>query len=581
MTNTNLLEEATVLYNQNNIVGAISALERHVLDCPDDFQALSNLSFLYYTSTDFGKALTAAKASIAINPNNDGSRVNYGNALLAQNHYEEAFNEYRNATEIDPYSSDAWSALNLCCLKQGKMADAIKYGLECIRLNPNYDKGLNNLALAYQQVGDAQSAHEIFTLANRIHPQKAYLLSNLLMNLQYLASISSAENLHYANRYQFMHQIPKNETGQAIIKRSQTQKRGVLNLGFVSADFYSHPIGFFFKSVIAELSRLNVVITLFKNQDRVDDITLEIESHANHCESILRKSDSEVSELIKAREIDVLFDMSGHTSGNRLGVFALKPCPLQITWLGYFASTGVKEIDYVLMSKRQVKLHSQAFFTEKLLLHDASQFVYSPPDYSPDISYKEKNTNDEWVFGCFNNIAKLNACVIETWATILKRVANSRLVLKWKSLQDLSCQQHILRQFTYYGIAARRIEFRAASPHKDMLAQYNDIDIALDPFPFSGALSSCEALWMGRPVVSLYGERPVSRQTFAILSLLGLSDFCAQSPEQYIQTVQAICENRKGPSNFQRSIRARMLASELMQPKRQAKAIFDICTRLA
>jgi predicted O-linked N-acetylglucosamine transferase (SPINDLY family) len=216
-------------------------------------------------------------------------------------------------------------------------------------------------------------------------------------------------------------------------------------------------------------------------------------------------------------------------------LFALKPAPIQVSWLGYWGTTGLSAMDYLLTDALTVPPQEDRWYAERIVRLPGIRFCYSPPDYAPAPKEEPPALRNGWVtFGSFNNLAKLGPGVIGLWADILRTVPNARLLLKWGSLDDGAVRQRLTEAFDREDIATDRLILRGGSPHTEMLAEYGDIDIALDPFPFSGGLTSCEALWMGVPVVTLPGDRAISRQTAGFLTVLGLSNLAATTPAAYV-----------------------------------------------
>jgi predicted O-linked N-acetylglucosamine transferase (SPINDLY family) len=265
---------------------------------------------------------------------------------------------------------------------------------------------------------------------------------------------------------------------------------------------------------------------------------------------------------VRQDQIDILIDLSGHTARNRLFIFALRPAPLQISWLGYFGTTGLAAMDYILMDAVCVPMGFERWYSESVLRLPHLRFCYDGPEvaFSADPPSSRKGSI---TFGSFNNIAKIGTEVISLWAEILLATPNARLVLKWKSLDAASSQQRIREAFAACGIATDRLEFRGASAHQELLEEYADIDIALDPFPFGGGLTSCEALWMGVPVITLPGETPASRQTLGFLRLLGLEDLAATSLQDYVARAIGLATDSPRLATLRQSLRSLMAASPL------------------
>jgi protein O-GlcNAc transferase len=260
----------------------------------------------------------------------------------------------------------------------------------------------------------------------------------------------------------------------------------------------------------------------------------------------------------------VLVDLSGHTAGSRLSVFAHRPAPVQVSWLGYFATTGLSYLDAVLLDDWHAPAGTEDQFVEPIIRLPSGRLCFQPVPWAPAVGPLPSLQTGYITFGCFNNMAKLNAGVFDVWAQVLAAVPDSRLVLKWRTLVDEPLCESIREAFASRGIDPARLELRAASFHAGLLKEYADIDIALDPFPFTGGLTSCEALWMGVPVITWPQGRVASRQTFALLSVIGLPELAAHDADDYVRLAQALASDQNRLLRLRSGLRARMQASPLM-----------------
>jgi protein O-GlcNAc transferase len=267
--------------------------------------------------------------------------------------------------------------------------------------------------------------------------------------------------------------------------------------------------------------------------------------------------------MIRSDGIDILVDLSGHTAWNRLPLFTHRAAPIQASWLGYPGTTGLASIDYLVMDEAAVPPGSEHWCSEAVVRLPFGRFCYAPPDYAPKVAPPPSASRSYTTFGSFNNLNKVGSEVVKLWAAVLAAAPRSRLLLKWKTLADPSTRQRFLDAFAAHEIGPERLELRGASPHPRMLAEYGDIDIALDPFPFCGGLTSCEALWMGVPVVTLPSERPASRQTLGFLTTLGLKELAASSETDYVRIAAELAADPARLTELRQSLRPAMAASPL------------------
>jgi predicted O-linked N-acetylglucosamine transferase (SPINDLY family) len=322
-----------------------------------------------------------------------------------------------------------------------------------------------------------------------------------------------------------------------------------------------HPVGFFLAGVLAARSRTAIEVFCYWNHSRPDQVTVQLRELADHWRVIEEVSDAEVEAMILKDGIDILVDLSGHTAENRLPLFARRPAPVQVSWLGYPSTTGLSAIDYLVMDATAVPPGAERWCSEKVARLPHGRFCYAPPDWAPDVA--DRSGSDPVIFGSFNNTTKLTPQVVRLWTEVLKASTGSRLVLKSKTLMEAAVRDRFQAAFAEAGLETGRLELRGLSPHQDMLAEYGGIDIALDPFPFCGGTTSCEALWMGVPVVTLPGERPASRQTLGFLRTLGLDGLVAQSEADYVRIATELAADADRRAALRRDLRPRMAASPL------------------
>jgi predicted O-linked N-acetylglucosamine transferase (SPINDLY family) len=344
--------------------------------------------------------------------------------------------------------------------------------------------------------------------------------------------------------------------------RRDPQRR--LRVGYVSGDFVRHPVGFLLRDILRYHDKQGFSIHCFSMVIRPDDVLPELRAAADSWEDIFYLSDEEVVRLIRAAEIDLLIDLSGHTAFHRLTVFAQKPAPVQAEWIGYFHSTGMASIDYFITDPFTSPQGSGQRFSELPVHLPNTRFCYGPPAYAPDVVALPALATGYVTFGSFNRLPKLTDETLTAWSHILRSVPNSRLVIKSGALSEPLVRQRLLARLEALGLEARRVDLREASSHADMLAEYGDIDIALDTFPFNGGMTTLEALWMGVPVVTLAGNSVVSRQTVSALANLGLeSQWAFADWPAYVAGAVQRAADVQGLATLRQQLRGRMAHSPL------------------
>ena len=433
-------------------------------------------------------------------------------------------------------------------------------------LNPNDVRSLVNIANLLRDAGEHAASRSLYADILALQPDHPVIRRNFLVSQEYDPFAADSERFEYAKKW-----------GEwAIDKAGGWRPRPSLSLkddrplriGYVSADLCQHTVGLFLKAVVPAHDAGKVTVFCY-SAGRVNDWVTEAIRGCCSFRDVSAVNDAALAEMIRQDEIDVLIDLSGHTAGSRLTAFAFRPAPVMVSWLGYFATTGLSYVDAVLLDEWHASPGTEAQFVEPIVRLPSGRFCYqavpwAPAEVAPPPSIKAGHIT----FGCFNNTAKLNDGVFDVWAKVLGAVGGSRLILKWRTLADESLCDAIRQAFAMRGVDSGRIELRPASFHVDVLKEYADIDIALDPFPFTGGLTSCEALWMGVPVVTWPQSRVVSRQTFAFLSLIGLPELAAKDALEYVRIAESLAADRDRLAALRSGMRKRMLDSPLMDVKR-------------
>jgi predicted O-linked N-acetylglucosamine transferase (SPINDLY family) len=356
-----------------------------------------------------------------------------------------------------------------------------------------------------------------------------------------------------------------------------------LVVGFVSGDLYGHPVGYFLEGVLKEVDRGRLELIAYPTQNKDDDLTARIKPYFSKWNSLVGLSDEEAARRIHEDGVHILIDLAGHTGYNRLPVFAYKPAPVQATWLGYFATTGVKEIDYIIGDPYVTPESEADHFVEKIWALPETYCCFSPPLGAPQVSELPALANGFVTFGCFNNLAKVNERVIALWARVLQAVPGSKLMLKTKALADEAVRRRMTEQFQAQGVEADRLILEGPSPRTELLGAYGRVDIALDPFPYPGGTTSAEALWMGVPVLTKRGDRFLSHVGETIAHNSGQSEWIAQDEAEYVQKAVQFTQDLPSLAARRAQMREKLLQSPLYDAKRFARhfrdAIADMVAR--
>jgi len=517
-----------VLEARGDLAGAAASLGRALTLRPDHAIGHYNLGVLLGRLGRAGEAIAAYQRAIALQPGFVDAHTNLANALQAQGLLEASEAAYRGAVARSPDAPGLHMNLAMALNSQGRLGEAMAEFEQVLRLQP-----------------DNADAH---------HAR--------LCGINYRSDVSPpallSEHRRWAERF---------ELRPAQVHPNDPAPGRRLRVGYVSGDLHNHPVGSFLAPVLGAHDAAEVEVFCYSNGERADAMTGRLRQAASHWREIGGLTDEAAAARIHEDGIDILVDLSGHTPSNRLGVFAHRAAPLQASWLGYAATTGLAEMDYLLMDPATAPDGAETWCSEALIRLPQTRFCYRPPDEAPAPAAPPSVRRGRVTFGSFNNLIKIGPDVATLWAGVLAAVPGSRLVLKWESLSDGGVRRRIGQLFAAAGVRAQALELRGFSPHAQMLAQYDDIDIALDPFPFCGGLTSCEALWMGVPVVTLPQDRFASRQTLGFLRCVGLDDLAATSPKDYVSIAAALSADVSRREMLRAALRPRMAASALCDAK--------------
>lgn len=511
------------------------------------------------------------RQALAIDSKLATAHFNLGIALRSQNRFAEACQSFKRATELLAAYSEAMDALaqayislydwpaaeqalkdiisiwprkaemhsNLGTVYQamGRNQDAIVFYEAALKINSRLGVTLNSLGSAYLGQGNFEQAERCYRQCLAATPGDLQARSNLLMLLNYLpdtdASMVLEEHFEWGS-------IAQGRTLQLESVEFVAEPQRRIRVGYLSPDFREHSVASFIEPVLQKHDRSRFEVCCYSYLPTPDETTQRIKAAVDLWRDIDKLSDAETARLIREDRIDILFDLSGHTGNNRLGVFAAKPAPIQMTWLGYPNTTGLRTIDYRITDGVADPEGEEVYYSEELLRLEGCFLCYQPDPNTPEVAPLPALINGHVTFGSFNNFSKINTGVLQLWSEVLKQVPDSRLVLKCPALTDLTVQAVVSIALQALGIRAERVDLLGHTrTRQEHLALYSKVDIALDTFPYNGTTTTCEALWMGVPVLSLAGKHHAGRVGASLLSAAGLTDWLAGSPEAFVAAAQA------------------------------------------
>ncbi len=594
---------------QNQLPAAITAYKNFLARKPGDGKALNNLGRAVLDTGDFGQAIAILNQAVNTSPPNPGAFNNLGDALRTSGDSNSAIEQYNKAIAIDPNCAEAHGNLGVMLAQSGQTAQAIASIQRAIEINPQMFNPRFNLAKILRESGRIDEAMEQCQAALQLRPNSAEALnllgnlfgiagqiaqciaaqrravelkpdfaaahSNLLLSLHYLPDIAP-EDLFAAHQQWAMQQTRGLTPASRGFPNSRSANRP-LRIGYVSPNLNSHSVAYFFESVLATHDRDAVDVFCYWDLQRGDATTDRLRNLADHWREIAGKSDAVVAGMILKDGIDILVDLAGHTAGNRMPLFARRPAPVQITWLGYPDTTGLKTIDYRITDAiADPPGQTERFHTEKLLRVNGGAWAYGATE-SPDVGPLPALAHGHVTFGSFNNLPKVTIKTLENWSRILLRVPGSRLILKSTGLSSRLAREHVAGILHRNGIAPDRVEFIGWRPTTlSHLELYNRIDIALDTFPYNGTTTTCEALWMGVPVITFPGATHVSRVGTALLTHANCPQWIAADVNGYVDLAVDTASRLPELSTARSSLREILRTSNLCNANRLARELESI-----
>ena len=566
---------------------------------PGFFEARLNRIAALFELARFDEARAAAEALVADEPDRPEAHLNLGNVLIQTGRAKQGIAQYRRALELRPDYPEAHFNLATLLGSREEMANAIGYIERQIKERGETIQALGFLAAAHQAAGhlsqseelcrrilarqpesiialvtlgsclssggDSAAALPLYEKVIELDGQQPGMYSNVLFELNNQSRIAPEavfqRHLDWARRFE----LPLRAPDDFAARDRDPQRK--LRIGYVSGDFVRHPVGFLLRDVLRHHDGTLFEIHCFSMVVREQDVLPELRQAAEHWEDIFFHSDEELADLIRKAEIDILVDLSGHTAFHRLLVFARRPAPVQAEWIGYFHSTGLSAIDYFITDPFTTPPGGGQLFSETPAFLPHTRFCYGPPEYAPEVAAPPLEKSGSITFGSFNRLPKMTDEVVSAWARILQSVAQSRLVVKSGALSEEAVKDRLAERFAAQGIGRDRLDLREVSAHGQMFAEYGDIDIALDTFPFNGGMTTLEALWMGVPVVTIAGDSVVSRQTTSALTNIGLTELIFADVDAYVAGAVSLAGDPGRLRKLRRGLRGRMKDSPLCQPE--------------
>jgi protein O-GlcNAc transferase len=552
---------ANVRQGQGRLDEAVEGYERAVALRPDHFETHNNLGNALMARGELDAAAAQYERALALRPDDAEANTNLGIVFRGQHKLDGATALFERALAARPDFAQAHYNLGLALAERGRLDEAMARYDHALALKPDYAEAHNALGLTLMGQGKVEAAVARYRRALDRKPDYGVARDNLLLCLNY-SDWPAADIFAEHRRWDEVHGGAPPAPAVHLNDRDPDRR---LRVGYVSGDFKRHSVAWFLGPLLSAHDAKAVEVYGYAEVARPDQTTERLKGLAHHWRSSVGMSDQALAERIRADRIDILVDLAGHTANNRLTMFARKPAPVQVSWLGYPNTTGLSAIDYRLVDAvTDPEGAAEAWASETLVRLDDGFLCYGPPPAAPEPAPPPGFADGAVTFGSFNNPSKLSAATLDAWAKVLARTPNARLLLKGGSLGDESTRAQFHAWFADRGVAPERLRLRGPTADPaDHLAVYNEVDIALDPFPYNGTTTTCEALWMGAPVVTLLGERHAGRVGASLLTQVGLADLVAGDVEAYVEIAARLAGDRVRLTEIRRSLRPVMAASSL------------------
>ncbi|ARU55009.1 TPR repeat-containing protein [Oleiphilus messinensis] len=534
---------------------------------PLDVSQALQMAIQYHNTGKLSQAEAIYRQILTVQPSHADANHLLGVIGIQMGKHAPAIELIKKAIQINPALTPAYNNLGLALCEIGSLDDALACFQHTLKLDPNHTDALNNLGVISRRKCATEDAIAYYRRSLSVDPGLFEVHSNLLLSLHYLDDFLDAdifqEHLRFGEQATRIATI--NKPIEQATHNDSARAHKKLKIGYVSPDFRAHSVVYFFEPLLTRHNKNEFEIYCYYNHVKNDGVTSRLKELANHWRVIIGVSDAEVAQMIRDDEIDILVDLAGHTEKNRLPVFAFKPAPVQVTWLGYPDTTGLPQVDYrITDSICDPENETDQYHTEKLIRLPDGFHCYQGSQSVPVNTALPARQKGYVTFGSFNNLTKVTTEVVELWASILKALPNARLLLKCLGLGDESTRLRYVSLFESCGVDKERLDFYSYLPNRlDHLKLYHSIDLCLDPFPYNGVTTTCEAMWMGVPTLTLLGTRHSGRVAASLNTMVGLPQFIAKSKAEYVGIAVKQADELEVLAQLRLQLRAKMLASTL------------------
>jgi protein O-GlcNAc transferase len=554
------VDEATRFHHAGDLNRA-EAMYRSVLrQNPRFVPALMNLGSLLRQRGRHIDAIGLYKHALTYEPRNSSVLSNLGNALHQIGLVDEAIDALKRAIEYDPNNSLAYDNLGHIHSRTERYDEALALLEKAVGIDPGHANAWNNLAGVHLAQCRMEESQECFRKAVELRPDFTMAHSNVLFGMNFSPACTAEQISEESRTWNERHARPLSASIPPHPARDPN--KNTLRVGFVSFDFKEHPVGRFLAPLFRSRKSDDWQAVCYSDVLVPDRRTEWFRSRSDLWRDTAGLNDKELAQLIRKDRIDILIDLAGHTAGNRLLVFARKPAPVQASWIGYFNTTGMDAMDYLIADRVCVPPEHEHLYSESIIRMPDDFLCYEPPP-APNVGPLPALKRGYVTFCSFNQLAKVSDESLQAWGVILNRLPTSRLVLRGKALNDISVRDRYASKLVELGISRDRVDLLPKASLQTYLATYNDVDIALDSFPFVGGTTTCDSLWMGVPVITFLGDRFCGRHSGSHSINAGMSETVAASLEEYVELAYNLANDLERLANIRATLRNRMAVAPL------------------
>lgn len=552
---------------------ALAAFQKSVALAPQSPEGRNNFANVLKETGMFERAEEEYKRAIGLNPNYANAHQNLGSLLIEMHRIPEGIQSLRKAISLQPDLAQAHVNLAAGLNSLDRLVEGAAQAQRAIEIDPTLPDAHNNLGVALRALGDYKGAEAAYRRVIELDSSHARGQSNLIYALDFNTAYDVADHQTARREWYETHGRPLSSDIRPHTNDRSPQRR--LRVGYVSADFRHHSATNGFGPMLLEYDRSKFDVICYASNIEQDDVTKRFRSSATEWRDCARLSDTTLSDLIREDGIDILVDLSGHSAGNRLLVFARKPAPVQVTAWGFGTGTGLETIDYFLTDEIVAPSAEHELYAEEIEFLP-SHLPYMPPTPCPDVSPAPCLTNGFVTFGSFNRLEKMNDAALAAWSDILGGAPETRLVIKSQALDREPVLETFKARLTAVGIDPQRVDLLGGDPQPEHLAKHALVDLMLDPFPHGGGVSSSDSLWMGVPLITLLGNTVPGRLGASADHALGLDDFITNGVEDYVQTAIRLASQSDYIAGVRSSLRERIQACPVGDTKQYVVAVEEI-----